>query len=145
MAKYEDYTPEFSAFWAIYPRRTGKRAAFGAFRNALSRGAAVEDLIRGAEDMRHAVQSGNLSMRYCCYPATYLNQDRQEDDHIGTPSPAEEGMQLAKEILDAANIRKRTDIGEQTPHLLPGPTVELGYEADGSTDLTARLDFHRKG
>ncbi|MCP4364652.1 MAG: hypothetical protein GY800_05065, partial [Planctomycetes bacterium] len=125
------YSPEFVEFWKTYPRRVGKRHAFQAFVKSLERGATVSDLLRGAFVIQEAVRCGDLSLRFCPYPATWLNRDQQEDEHIGSPSPAEEGMQLAKEILDAANIRKRAVTGEQTPHLLPGPTVELGCEADG--------------
>lgn len=79
------YPADFNAFWDVYPRRGGKGAACTAFLKAKKRAPATT-IIAGAERLR---DDPNLpaDKTLVPMPATWLNQDRWEDD----PLPARGG------------------------------------------------------
>lgn len=69
---------DFDRFWEVYPRKAGKRAARFAFLRAARR--ALPDVcIDGAK--RYAADP-NRDPAFTCLPATWLNQDRWEDDPL---------------------------------------------------------------
>lgn len=68
----------FDAFWNVYPRRAAKGDARKAWTNALRR-APVDVILAGAERFR---DDPNRDPAYTAYPATWLNQDRWEDDPL---------------------------------------------------------------
>jgi hypothetical protein len=72
-------SPYFDQFWSIYPRRIGK----GAARRAWEKATQIEQpsiIIQAA--MAHAVfwRKARTEMRYIPHPATWLNQERWDDD-----------------------------------------------------------------
>lgn len=67
-------TREFEQFWEIYPNRVGKKAAAKAFICA-SRRAPFEKIIAGLE--KYVAKTDD---RPWCNPATWLNQDRWDDE-----------------------------------------------------------------
>lgn len=74
------YPDDFKTFWDTYPRRGGKGAACTAFLKAKKR-APVEAILAGAERMKNDPNlpaDGTL----VALPATWLNQDRWEDDPL---------------------------------------------------------------
>lgn len=77
------YSDEFEAFWKVYPRKVGKRAAWKAWQQAL-RHDSVEAITRGAK--RYA-DDPNREQRYTAHPTTWLNGGRWEDE----PLPARGG------------------------------------------------------
>lgn len=74
------YPADFTAFWDVYPRRNGKGAAMSAFTKAKKR-APVTRIIDGAHRL---AQDPNLpaDKSLIPMPATWLNQDRWEDDPL---------------------------------------------------------------
>lgn len=92
---------EFVTFWQQYPHKVGKRAAATAFERARRR-AAFDIITAGLA--RYAAKTDD---RPWCNPATWLNQDRWEDQ----PGPAQEGNGKAKDA-DPASSRWLTYAAE---------------------------------
>lgn len=81
--------PGFDEFWSIYPEKVGKGAARKAFPLALSK-APLETLIAGV----HRYIANKPADRNYCHPATWLNEERWDDQPAaivpqarGSPSP----------------------------------------------------------
>jgi hypothetical protein len=64
-------TGAFESFWTQYPRKVAKLAAQKAFAQAVKKGVAPEDIIRGA--MRYAAERVGQDHKYTKHPATWLN------------------------------------------------------------------------
>ncbi|MBY8974645.1 helix-turn-helix domain-containing protein [Rhodobacteraceae bacterium NNCM2] len=77
-------TSSFEAFYAQYPRKTGKRAAEKAYRKAIDEGALPSDLIAGA--MRYAAERDGEDPRFTKHPATWLNKGCWEDEATEQPA-----------------------------------------------------------
>lgn len=70
---------EFERFWAVYPRKLGRKEAYRAFEKALT----VTDLDRilsAVEQHKTCPQWRREGGQYIPYPATWLNQCRWEDE-----------------------------------------------------------------
>lgn len=74
----------FDTFWATYPRRTGKGAARVAFTKAIAK-VGVDAVIAGAARLR---DDPNRDPEYTPHPATWLNQERWDDDPLPRRTPA---------------------------------------------------------
>jgi hypothetical protein len=72
----KDDDPDWSAFWAAYPRRVGKGQARRAWAKAI-RTADPADIITGAE--RYAEQRAGQDAQFTAHPATWLNGERWTD------------------------------------------------------------------
>lgn len=72
------FTSDFTAFWDVYPRRTGKGAAAKAFDRALQR-AELNLIMAGATRYR---DDPGRDPQYTKHPSTWLNQDCWTDDPI---------------------------------------------------------------
>lgn len=73
---------EFAEFWSLFPNKVGKRDAERAFANARTR-APLEAILDGLR--RYATKRDD---RPWCNPATFLNQNRWEDEPAATaPRP----------------------------------------------------------
>jgi hypothetical protein len=70
----------FNDFWIHYPRHQGKGAARKAFERALNK-ADADMIIAGASRYR---EDPNRDDVYTCLPATWLNQERWDDDALPT-------------------------------------------------------------
>lgn len=68
----------FEAFWSSYPRKEGKGAARKAFATAAKK-AQVFDILAGAQRYR---DDPNRDPGYTAHPATWLNQERWDDDPL---------------------------------------------------------------
>ena len=73
----EGYTAEFEAWWAAYPRKEGKGAAYKAYRLAKKR-APVERLLAAAT--RYATARRGQDQQYTKQAATWLNGDCWHDE-----------------------------------------------------------------
>jgi len=71
------YPDDFEAFWAIYPRKKAKDAAFNAWKAALKR-APAEDIIAGAK--RYAEEQHGKDPKYLKYPQGWLSGGRWADE-----------------------------------------------------------------
>lgn len=67
----------FDEFWTIAPRKRGKGAARKAYAKALTL-ATEDEIIAGARRWRK--ESIGKDPSYICHPATWLNQERWEDE-----------------------------------------------------------------
>ncbi|MGI9489319.1 MAG: hypothetical protein ACR2RF_26215 [Geminicoccaceae bacterium] len=67
----------FDEFWAIAPRKRGKGAARKAYAKALTI-ADEDEILTGARRWRQ--ESVGKDPSYICHPATWLNQERWEDE-----------------------------------------------------------------
>lgn len=79
-------TSGFEEFWAVYPRRVGKRRAQAEYVKALRSGVAHNDLVEGAR--RLAWSKRDLNQRYIPHPAKWLAEGRWEDEEfsqVGDP------------------------------------------------------------
>jgi len=81
------YPPEFSLWYAAYPRHIGKRAAARAWKACLGRVQAAEHVdepeavsILLETTQRFAKSPKGRDKQFCPYPATWLNGDRWNDD-----------------------------------------------------------------
>ena len=94
--------PSFNEFWKIYPRRTGRRGALGAFAKAVTR-ANVDRILEGA---RRFANDPNLPPKqFIALPATWLNQDRWEDDPLPERElTLEEKQQREREKAEAKRL-----------------------------------------
>jgi len=66
---------QFDEFWATYPLKRDKGAAKKAFPKALNK-ISFEEIMAGVDRL---VSDPNLEMKYCPYPATWLNGERWTD------------------------------------------------------------------
>ena len=98
------YPDDFKTFWNVYPRRGGKGAACTAFLKAKKR-APVEAILAGAERMKNDPNlpaDGTL----VALPATWLNQDRWEDDPLpprltnGSDQRLARGFQMVQQVIE---------------------------------------------
>lgn len=69
----------FERFWAVYPKKVGKQAAFKAFQRI--KGVSVETMVKAVEYQRSTAQWQKDNGRFIPNPATWLNQGRWEDEN----------------------------------------------------------------
>lgn len=86
----------FEAFWKEYPNRKGKGKAREAFKKAIKK-ASVDTMVEAVRKQRQGSQWKKDEGRYIPYPATWLNQERWEDEvdtnGSGTGHSDEPGLQ----------------------------------------------------
>ena len=80
------YTAEFEAWWAAYPRKSGKVAAFEAYKRAKKKigPGAPEKLAAAVTDLAKAM--AGKEERFIPHPTTWLNQGRWDDEPF-KPAP----------------------------------------------------------
>jgi hypothetical protein len=101
--KKENYMLDFEKFWEVYPRKVGKGAALTSFKKAVKKTEA--SVIIGA--VIDYVQSGKMpDMQYIPYPATWLNQERWNDD-LNAVASKRNSTTIAADI-----INRSTQLGE---------------------------------
>jgi hypothetical protein len=79
------YSPLFEVFWQVYPRRVGKKAAYGAWKQAICETDAGL-IIAAAERYAH---DPNREDQFTAHPQTWLRQGRWDDE----PLPAKTARQ----------------------------------------------------
>lgn len=114
---------EFAEFYAAYPHKVGKRAAATAFERARRR-APMDQLMVGL-----ARYAGKTDDRPWCNPATWLNQDRWEDQ-VG---PSQEGN--GKPGVAQATIEQRERELRQRLHAQGASPYEIEQEVRRSAGL----------
>lgn len=73
----QKYTQEFLAFWAQYPRKTGKAAAFRSWR---THKAPLKECLKALEWQKKSDQWTKDGGQFIPHPATWLNQERWLDE-----------------------------------------------------------------
>jgi hypothetical protein len=77
-----DTSPEFDAFWKLYPRKRHKPAALRAWR-AVTGEAHLDAILAG---VTRWIASAQWQQGYCEDPATFLNQRQWEDEAPAAPT-----------------------------------------------------------
>lgn len=94
----------FDAFWADYPNKVGKAVASKAFQQARQR-APIETIMAGLA--RYVAKTDD---RPWCNPATWLNQDRWDDQPAAAPqSRGQPPPRRANPVSDAWGFLERRD------------------------------------
>jgi len=76
------YSPLFEVFWQVYPRRVGKKAAYGAWKQAICETDAGL-IIAAAERYAH---DPNREDQFTAHPQTWLRQGRWDDEPLPAKS-----------------------------------------------------------
>lgn len=106
--KYLD-DAHFITFWACYPRRTGKGAARKAFAAAVAAGADPDVIVEAAGaygDRCHQLQK---EPQFIPHPATWLNQERWEDDEEQAPRVRSKVDDALRSGLDLVNFYQQQE------------------------------------
>lgn len=95
---------EFDRFWAIYPRRIGKGAARKAWTTAITT-TTPDTIIAGLQ--RYAPTRTGQDPQYTPHPATWLNQQRWEDEpetpHTGPQTRRQQAITTMLAIANTTN------------------------------------------
>jgi hypothetical protein len=83
----------FDAFWRAYPRKTGKGDARNKFAKALTK-TTFETIMTALERVKGSAQWQRDGGQYIPYPATWLNQERWDDDPSAAGGSADGGDNL---------------------------------------------------
>ena len=78
--KREDEENGFAIFWEHYPRHDSKQEARKAYSKALKKGVGLDMLISAIEKQKQSQQWQESGGKYIPYPATWLNQERWDDE-----------------------------------------------------------------
>jgi len=70
-------SPEFETWWTEYPKKVAKPAAIKAWKGAISK-TAIDVLLDSVK--AYAVKNANTEQTYIANPATWLNQERWNDE-----------------------------------------------------------------
>ena len=98
-----DRAADFERFWNAYPRKAGKKKAKDAF---MKINVPLDSLLSSLEEQKKTPQWTKDGGQFIPYPATWLNQDRWEDE-IGATSASPERQ------LDEDEIRAVRRMMEQ--------------------------------
>lgn len=79
-------TSGFTAWWSLYPRKVGKTKAEEAYVRAMNKGILPETMIAG---LRRQVGVLGKDLKFCPYPATWLNREGW-DDVLDAPKKSSE-------------------------------------------------------
>lgn len=119
------YSPEFEAFWSIYPKRINKWQAWGEWRAALlrrhPRQVTAQQLLVAA--MNYAQHAAAIEQRYVMLPATFLGSGRRYLEYLGTAWP---GMKQADS--DASLSRGAAQALVQTINMAPPALCDQAYQ-----------------
>jgi hypothetical protein len=99
---------EFNQFWEAYPRKVAKGIARKAFAKAFARnrGLTIEVLIQAVKSYAATVSD----IRYCAYPATWLNGERWSDNlEVKSASVVTTDHQAARSFGAAMRNTGRTE------------------------------------
>ena len=116
----------FAEFWTLFPNKVGKRDAEKAFATAIRR-APFEAIMAGLQ--RYVAKTDD---RPWCNPATFLNQNRWEDQPAATP-PRQATAPPKPEKPRNAGEAARQELMRRGLYYAPDRTPELGNESDGNS------------
>jgi hypothetical protein len=133
----DEYTDAFEAWWALYPRKKDKFAAFKAFRAALKL-VSAEVLLDAAR--RYAAEVRGRADEHIKLGATWLNKRCWESDApvpvTRSPTDAVEWVRQQWRAAEVAEIEAAASLTYETPDLPPA--------VDGRAAVDAFLREHRQ-
>ena len=108
---------DFEVFWALVPRRVGKKAAERAWRAVERRGESVE-AIEGMRAYAAAFAQSGTELKYVPHPSTWLNRRGWEDDLEAVfpsrkPQMTEWEQKAAQMGYDLSALKNAPQIGAQ--------------------------------
>lgn len=86
----------FDEFWAVYPKKVGKQAALKAFQKVKE---PMETLLSALEWQKCSDQWSRDNGRYIPNPATWLNQNRWEDEIPNRKMPSAEQSSVLNRVF----------------------------------------------
>jgi hypothetical protein len=99
----------FDRFWAAYPKKAGKPDALRAWRSKQPDEATTERMIAAIAEHARAHEWTPERKRFIPYPATWLNQERWNDElEVDLPASAAATDRPAATIEEAAEIARTT-------------------------------------
>jgi len=115
---------DFEVFWQTWPkgRRIGKGAARKAFLAAVAKGAPSRRIIEAAQLYANTCQMISKESQFIPHPATWLNQERWEDDQEAAPqvrSRTADTYNTGLELVRMYEEQERLESGR--------PNLELGW------------------
>lgn len=101
--KQEEPEPDpFTEFYEAYPRKVGRGKARQAYAKAVKDGASHREIMAGLARYQKHINLNDIEMQYRCHPATWLNQERWDDE-----LEVEAEVELTPEQKEIAEIRAR--------------------------------------
>lgn len=82
--KGDEYSPAFLEFWASYPKKVGKGAAWKAFKKARPGRDLLDLMLKAVQKQKGTPSWTKEGGQYIPNPATWLNQRRWEDEMEST-------------------------------------------------------------
>ena len=123
------YSPEFEAFWQVYPKQRNKWQAWRQWRRALKRQrprpVVAAELIAAAQN--YALRSILQEPRFIMFPATFLGPDCRYLDYLDTPWPEANGNNVPAELSPEAASALVELINQAPEALRDKTTVHVRY------------------
>ena len=102
----------FDVFWEHYPRHEGKAKARESFIKALRKGVKLDELVAAIEKHKQSAQWQKDGGQYIPHPATWLNQQRWEDEVLtGVPQQRNFQAPIRKNDAQAGYARAAQILG----------------------------------
>ncbi len=104
---------DFTAFWAVYPRRLGKKTAASKFSAAVKSGVSPQHLIDAAARYAAHVTKNRIEEKYIKHPTTWLNQGCWDDElkPENNRRPADDRFSRKIEMARRLDARSEADSG----------------------------------
>lgn len=75
----EDQPPEFDEFWAVYPRKTGRRKALMEWQKAIAEGVDPGDLVTAAKHYGQVIRAEETEEKFIKHPANWIRERHYEE------------------------------------------------------------------
>ena len=118
---------DFEVFWALVPRRVGKKVAERAWR-AVERRGESQDAIEGMRAYAAAFAQSGTDMKYVPHPSTWLNRRGWEDD-LGAVFPSRKPQMTEWE-------QKAAQMGYDLPALKNAPQIAAQRFEENRMEIT---------
>lgn len=95
---------DFDLFWQAYPRKTAKGAARKAWAKLSPDTATVQKMLDALNWQRHQPQWLKDGGQFIPMPATYINQERWDDEPVNVPQFSERTLRSLKAIYGDGEV-----------------------------------------
>jgi len=100
------YSSDFEAFWAAYPRREGKRSAWRRWQARLRAGATADEMTAGAQTYASKIKQDGRETKFVKLAATFLGPDEHFREAVEAETQPVETIQWAKPELFVEEVSK---------------------------------------